>query len=279
MIIQCPHCRKKFKVKSQFVGKKIDCPSCNQPFIAERLISDQIDSNQTDSEGTIFQNQKCTKCSKLILDGNAYIHKKKVICSSCLKAMKKEMRESMGYIALYLDYARIARIITKAFLLCGLGLIAGGIIVIALVRNIEAGLALEFSGLILCAIAYWERISQASKVIHTSAILMTIFAISNWCAVFIGLIITAQPAVLIVLIPAIGCSLGARRTFSEYNRCKLGEEAAANEKLAGLVEKKIKDIKEERVYDKVILPLGWLGYLGKSDGIFYLSRQKRIPLS
>src|SRR4030042_5710553 len=107
MITQCPNCNKKFKTDSQFEGRKKHCPICSMPFIVQRLKIEQKSSSPLNSAGSITNTMKCSKCSSAITKNNARVLKQKIICKSCLQTIQKETRESMGHIAVYLNYAKI----------------------------------------------------------------------------------------------------------------------------------------------------------------------------
>ncbi len=43
---KCPHCKKVYKVPSEYIGKEIKCPSCKQPVIIEYKAPEPVSQYQ-----------------------------------------------------------------------------------------------------------------------------------------------------------------------------------------------------------------------------------------
>ncbi len=50
MKTRCPHCKSGFKIKEEYLGKKLKCPKCNTPFVANS--TDAVDVQNTASADT-----------------------------------------------------------------------------------------------------------------------------------------------------------------------------------------------------------------------------------
>jgi hypothetical protein len=265
MKVQCIYCKKSYEIHTQSEDGKYCCPICSKTFNSNTPIIKRKSSSSSDGVSDVTKTKKCYKCANTITDKNAQVFKEKIICKNCIKAIKKETRESMGHIAHYLIEVKLNRMSSLFVMILGIIFIACGLV--TLFNDITKGLALEIAGASACAVGSWNWISSASNIRHRTAIIFTFAAFISWCGV-IRFILTLEAVWFSALIPAVLFSYAAHGLFSAYDYYRICEEAAKNEKLVSLVQKKIEDIKQMNGYEKVKLPLGWSGFIGKSDVIF-----------
>jgi len=97
MKTECPHCKSRFTVKEESVGKKAKCPKCSQAFTIELLSEASVEAVVTSREEVKRPDEVCSECGAVIGTGEqACVHKGNIVCDKCynkLKDIGKEKKE------------------------------------------------------------------------------------------------------------------------------------------------------------------------------------------
>ena len=130
MKTECPHCKSRFTVKEESVGKKAKCPKCIQMFTIELLSEASVEAAVASSEESKRPDEVCSECGAVMgSEEQACVHNGNIVCEKCYNKLKDIGKEKKEESAAAEEKGGLKRSLKMLYVYCWAGIrIAGGLV-------------------------------------------------------------------------------------------------------------------------------------------------------
>ena len=140
MKTECPHCKSRFTVREESVGKKAKCPKCSQPFTIELVSEAPVEAAVTSREEVKRPDETCSECGEVIgPEQQACVHKGNIVCGQCYNKLTNAGKEEPAESAAVEEKVERKKSLKTLYLYCWAGsrIVAGLVFVLGLLLAIK----------------------------------------------------------------------------------------------------------------------------------------------